>query len=103
LGVKCTLIERKVIEYKAKAINLTVSEYLRGLAIDGQTMTHKPRALPKEVLLFTATLNHLAANVNQVAYHCNRGDDLTALKRAEMFELIDQIKELAKAIKNSFQ
>ena len=31
LGVKCSLLERKVIEYKAGECNVSVSEYLRKL------------------------------------------------------------------------
>ena len=62
LGVKCTLGERKIIEHKTKAAALSVSEYLRALALSPHTVTRITKVLPKEVLLFTGTLNHLAAN-----------------------------------------
>jgi hypothetical protein len=93
LGVKCSLIEKKIIEHKAKGISLSVSEYLRGIALNSQQIfNRKTLALPKEVLLFSATLNHLAANMNQVAYKRNRGDDLNALERVELFVLINELK-----------
>ena len=43
-----------------------MSEYLRELGLKGQA-EREIKILSKEVLLFTATLNHLAANMNQVA------------------------------------
>ena len=36
LAVMCTLVERKVIEHKAKAANVSISEYLRTLGLKGQ-------------------------------------------------------------------
>jgi hypothetical protein len=66
LAVMCTRLERKVVQMKAGVAGLSVSEYLRTLALKGK-VDARAKALPKEVLLFTATLNHLAANLNQVA------------------------------------
>jgi hypothetical protein len=45
----------------------------------------------------------MAANLNQVAYKRNRGDELNALERAELMVLSGQIKELAKTIKAAFK
>ena len=83
LGVKCTLVERTIIEFKAKNGNVSTSEFLRTLALKGQ-VDRKQKVLPKEVLLLTATLNHLAANLNQVAKKRNSFDELNALERAEL-------------------
>ncbi len=99
LGVKCTLDERKIIEHKTKAAALSVSEYLRALALSPHTVNRKTKVLPKEVLLFTGTLNHLAANLNQVAYRRNRGDTITVLEKLELMQLVYEIKQLAKDIK----
>jgi hypothetical protein len=55
-----------VITHYAKLANQSESEFLRNLGLNGKIDIQK-KALPKEVLLFTATLNHLAANVNQIA------------------------------------
>src|SRR2546430_9915142 len=71
LAVMCTLVERKAIEYKAKAANVSVSEYLRTLGVKGQ-VDRKIKTVPKEVLQFNGTLNHMAANLNQVAKKRNR-------------------------------
>src|SRR5690349_18384634 len=48
LAVMCTLVERKVIEYKAKISDVSVSEYLRTLGVKGQ-VGRKIKTLPKEI------------------------------------------------------
>lgn len=102
LAVMCTHAERKIIEDKAKAASVSNSEFLRSLGLKGQ-VDRKIKALPKEILLFTATLNHLAANINQVAKKRNSLDDLNAIERAELNQLSGQIKQLAKDIKSYLQ
>ncbi|MEI6947345.1 mobilization protein [Paraflavisolibacter sp. H34] len=99
LGVKCSLLEKKVIEHKARAVNLTVSEFLRELGLKSQ-VDRWQKVLPKEVLLFQATLNHLAANLNQIAKKRNSNDELNALERAELLYLSGLVKQLAGDVKN---
>ena len=79
LAVMCTLSERKLIEEKAETANMSKSEYLRMTGLSGK-IDIKIKALPKEVLFFTATLNHLAANMNQIAHKRNCNDELTAIE-----------------------
>ncbi len=98
LAVMCTIAERKVIEEKAKLSNSSISQYLRELALQGQ-VDRKIKVLPREVLLFTAMLNHLAANMNQVAKKRNQNDELNAIERAGLMVLSTDIKNLAAAIK----
>jgi len=98
IGVKCSLVEKTVLRQKAKAAGLSLSEYLRETGLKGQAVS-KIKALPKEVLFFTGTLNHLAANLNQVAKKRNRMDVLNALERADLNELSVQVKQLAIDIK----
>lgn len=99
LAVMCTSAERKLIEEKAKLSNVSISEFLRTLAVEGQ-IGRRIRALPKEILLFTATLNHLAANMNQVAKKRNQHDELNATERDSLQGLSTEIKTLAETIKN---
>ena len=99
LTVMCTLIERKVIEAKARLALLTVSEYFRKIALGGK-IDSRQRVLPKEVLVLTATLNHMAANLNQIAKKRNGIDELNALERAELDYFSRQFKSLANDIKN---
>lgn len=102
LAVMCTLIERKLIEHKAKNANCCISKYLRELALKGQ-VDRKIKALPRDVLQFTATLNHLAANLNQVAKKRNREESFNAIERAELNLLSGDIKMLAEQIKSYLQ
>jgi len=99
LGVKCSLIERRAIEIKAKSVGLSVSEYLRKMGLTGK-IDRREKALPKEVLQLTGTLNHLAANMNQVAKKRNSNEELNALERATLQLEVGRIKQLAKDIKD---
>lgn len=99
LAVMCTMLERKLIETKARSFNVSMSEFLRTLALEGQ-IDRKIKMIPKEVLLFTATLNHLAANMNQVAKKRNQNDELNAIERAGLMVMSAEIKKLADDIKN---
>jgi len=102
LAVMCTMDERKLISEKAKASNISVSRYLRELAIKGQVGSRK-KEIPKEVLLFTATLNHLAANMNQLAKKRNQYEQLTDQELATLQNLSLDIKNLAAGIKKFIQ
>jgi hypothetical protein len=102
LAVMCTLIERKLIVHKARTTGTSVSQFLREVALKGQ-VDSKIKTLPKEILLFTATLNHLAANVNQVAKKRNREETFNAIERAEWKVLSEEVKQLAEQIKKYIQ
>jgi hypothetical protein len=99
MAIKCTLFERKAIEAKARKASLTVSEYLRELGLTSK-INSRNKALPKEVLSFTATLNHMAANLNQIAKKRNSIDELNPLERAELKVQSRYVKDLALQIKN---
>jgi hypothetical protein len=99
MATKCTLFERRTIEAKAKSAGLSVSEYLREIGLAGK-IDRRNKALPKEVLTFTATLNHLAANLNQLAKKRNSNDELNPLERAELKVQSGQVKTIALQIKS---
>jgi hypothetical protein len=102
LGVKCTSVEAFLIRSKAQKLRSTVSEYLRELALHRKIDMQK-RSLPKEVLELVGTLNHMAANLNQIAKKRNSFDELNALERAELQYLSGQFKQLARDLKNYLQ
>lgn len=99
MAIKCTLYERKIIETKAKKVNLTVSEYLREVGLTAK-IDYRNKALPKEILSFTGVLNHMAANLNQIAKKRNSNDELNPVERAELKVQTRQVKDLAVQIKN---
>ncbi len=102
LTAMCTRFDVITIKYYAKGLHLTVSEYLRALGLKRQVDRYV-KLIPKEVLQLVGTLNHLAANINQIAHKRNRGDELNAIERAELMQLAGEIKELAKTIKAAFK
>jgi hypothetical protein len=102
LAVMCTMVERIVIEHKAKAANISVSEFLRTLALKGQVDTRK-KALPKEVLQAVGNIGHMSANVNQIAKKRNSFDELSPLERADLKWIADQLRQFIKDFKNYFR
>jgi hypothetical protein len=102
LALKCTLFERRSIEARAKSTGLTVSEYLREIALTGKIDMRK-KSLPKEVLLLTGRINHTAANLNQIAKKRNSGEDLNPIDRANLRVQSDDLKEVAIIIKTFLQ
>lgn len=99
IGVKCSLMEKNLLQRKAKILGLTLSEYLRESGLKGQAVS-KIKALPQEVLQITGTLNHLAANLNQIAKKRNGIEQLDALERASLEVQSRDLKRLADAIKS---
>jgi len=99
LQLKCTLVDRKIIQAKAKLANLSVSEYLREMGLSGK-IDRRKKIFPKEILQLTGTINHLAANLNQIAKKRNGIDELNAYERVELKLQSDDLKRLAEEIKN---
>ena len=102
LTLKCSLTEKCIIEAKAKKYGLTVSEYLRAATTKGKIDMPK-KLLPPEVLQFTGTLNHLAANLNQIAKKRNSSEQLDAIERAGLELQSKELKTIAASIKNYLQ
>jgi len=99
VSVRCSLIQRKAIQAKAKAANFSVSEYLLKMGLTGK-IDRQEKVLPKEILKFTGTLNHLAGNLNQIAKKRNGIEPLTAFDRADLLVQSGTLKQLSESIKN---
>ncbi len=103
ITLKCTSYDKMIIAAKAKSVNLTVSEYLLQMGKEGQ-VDSRVKTLPKEVLSLTGELNHIGANLNQLAKkHNSVTDVLTPLDRADLLVLCKKIKELVTLIRNYLQ
>lgn len=98
LTVMCNIIEKKLIQAGAKKAKTTVSVYLRELGLNG-TVKIKVKTLPKEILQFTGTLNHMAANLNQIARKRNANEDLNALDRALLNKEVRAVQGLVEEVK----
>ena len=75
---------------------------MRHMSLTGK-IDMREKALPKEVLQLSGTLNHLAANMNQVAKKRNSNDELNALERANLQVGAAEIKRVAQEIKTYLQ
>jgi len=102
LTVKCNIIERKVIERKAKDAGLTVSEYLRDSGLTGKIDRQK-KPVPAEILEYKGTLNHLAANFNQVTRKINCNQLLLEGDVSILFKAPIEIKKHIENVEKYFQ
>jgi hypothetical protein len=98
LSVMCNLLEKKIIQANARNAGKTVSVFLRDLGLHNRAVV-KVRTLPRSVLQLTGTLNHVAANINQLAKKRNQGNDLNGMERALLNQEIRSLQALVKDIK----
>jgi methyl-accepting chemotaxis protein len=102
LSVKCSFFEGMQIENKAKQVSLSVSEYLREMGLKG-AVKFKVKTLNREVLQLTGTLNHIAANLNQIAKKRNSFDELSVLERARLNQQSTSLQQVVTDIKAYLQ
>lgn len=99
LSFKCSAFEKLVIAQKAKELNLNMSEYIRQISVNGK-VDQQVKVFPAEVLALSGTLNHIAANINQVAKKRNKDEDLSMQERVNLHNLVPVLKGIAGDIKN---
>ena len=98
LSVMCNLLEKKIIQVNARNSGRLVSVFLRELGLNGR-VNMKVKSLPKSVLQLIGTLNHTAANLNQIAKKRNRGDDLNPVERALLNQEVRGLQSIVMEIK----
>lgn len=98
ITVKCTGVEKKIIEHKAKKAGLPKSEYLRELGLAGKVVI-LVKTLPGEVLALTGALNNVGGLLNQIAKKRNSNEDLNALERADLTVIKGRLIAILEAIK----
>ncbi|MGY0039332.1 plasmid mobilization protein [Pedobacter sp. NJ-S-72] len=99
ISVMCNIIEKKLIQGNAKKVGTNASVYLRELGLNG-TSKLKVKTLPKEVLAFTGMLNHMAANLNQIAKRRNSGEDLNAMDRALLNQEVRAVQATVEEVRS---
>ena len=102
LTVKCNIVERKAIERKAKEAGFTVCEYLRNVGLAGK-IDRREKLIPEEILEYKGTLNHMAANLNQVAKKINSNEMLNDYDRRTLFDLEKLIKQHIENVAKYYQ
>lgn len=101
ITVHCSAFEQRLLKEKGKEAGITVSEYLREIGLSGKIDRRKIE-FPKDALWLKGTLNHMAANLNQMAKKRNSGEDLGAYMREQLQEFCDQFHALTITIRNYF-
>lgn len=103
VGVRLTSIQFKLIEAYANKSEMTISEYMRSMALNGKIELYK-RSFPKEAIALIGTFNHIAANLNSLAHRNNRGDFLSPGDRDSLREWLKKFiihrNKLEEYIKN---
>lgn len=101
ITVHCSAFEQRLLKEKGKEAGLTVSEYLREIGLSGK-IDRKKMEFPKDALWLKGTLNHMAANLNQIAKKRNSGEILSVYMREQLQEFCDQFHALSITIRNYF-
>lgn len=96
IAVMCNTVERKLIEIKAAKANLTKSEFLRLMGLEGKVFV---KEYPKEVLKFIGVMNHIAANLNSISKKRNYNEVLNENERVQLHELSINIQQLIEQIR----
>ena len=103
ITLKCSGIDKLMIKAKARKAGLSVSAFMLEISRTGSIVISE-KTMPKEVLSLVGALNHMAANLNQVARKRNSVvDELNAAERASLSILSNDLKQLAVLIKNYLQ
>lgn len=101
ITVHCSSFEQRLLKEKSKNAGISVSEYLRSAGVSGNIDRRKTE-FPKDALWLKGTLNHMAANLNQIAKKRNSGEDLGVFMREQLQDFCDQFHALTIIIRNYF-
>lgn len=88
IGVHCTKEQKDIIEKRAAAINLSSSEFLRELGVNGKIIC---RTIDKTVLQELGNLSHIRSCLNQLAKKKNQGKDFNLYERTLLFDTADTL------------
>ncbi len=100
IKVKCTILEKKLIERKAKEGGFALSVYMRMVGLNG-TIVMRKTVLTREFLEYKATLYHTASNLNQIARKINATGDITEGEKEVLLTLQTEIKEHLERVQKS--
>lgn len=101
LHVKCSSVEKTIIKGKARSATISVSQYMREIAITGK-IDSKAKAFPKEVLKCLALLHNAASNINQIAKKLNSTGDLTPFLNDQLQFHLDELEKIEEKINSYF-
>lgn len=91
IGVHCAKDQKEIIEKRAASINLSSSEFLRELGVNGKIIN---KTIDKTVLQELGNLSHIRSCLNQLAKKKNQGKEFDLYERTL---LLDTAESLLKA------
>jgi hypothetical protein len=94
----CTAIEQKYILSRARQSGLSLSAYMRRIALQG--FIDKDKALPSEVLTFLGQLQHMSVQLEVISRKRLDDEDLNAIDRAEPAAVKATVEGLVEQIRN---
>lgn len=97
LALKCSSADELIIRSNASLYNLPVSVYIRDIAVKHRVQLKK---LPQEVLVFQTRINQTCSLLNQLARKKNKNEQLSAIDRAQLSDLVDELFSVVKLIKS---
>lgn len=102
LHVKCSSLEKTIIKGKARSASISVSQYMREIALTGK-IDSKTKALPKEILKCFALLHNTASNINQITKKLNSTGNLTPFLNDQLQFHLGELEKTEEKIKSWFQ
>lgn len=100
LSTHTTLLEKSIIEGKAKSANISVSELLRNMTIQGSIVV---KTYPREILKITTILLQIAANTYNISKKLNFNQPLSIQDLEVLSKLPEEFKNLSSFIKESLK
>lgn len=100
LDFSCSREEEKYIRLCAKEKGMSLSRYMRAIAVQGLKTRDTP--LPTEVLVFQGELCQVAGLLEIIAQKRQDGDELNALERAQLKELRNNLVNMSRGLKKLF-
>lgn len=96
LALKCSSADEMIIRKNAALYKLPVSVYIRDIAVQHRVQV---KTLPQEVLVFQTRINQTCSLLNQLARKKNKNEQLSAIDRAQLSDLVDELLSIVKTIK----
>ena len=94
----CTAMEKRYIGIRARDAGMSVSEFLREVAL--KDSPGKPKTLPPEVMAFNGQISEIIGSMEIIARKRLDNEDLDSLQRAELNFRAKELKILIENIKS---
>lgn len=104
LRVRVSPAEKALLQQKAGNAELSLSDWVRGRAIDAKPLTRKASPDREVLLRILAALGKTGSNLNQVARQLNRKQENVEFEIPvrEIMRLLDELKTISEQLRAAF-